>query len=143
MAKKNDDGNRSYTNGEITVFWKPALCIHSGICINDLPKVFNVFEKPWVDMKGASTDDIIDVVDSCPSKALYYEYNNAKKEVVFPEIKSNDVLVTMMKNGPAIIKSDCRIIDENGKEHKVKGVAAICRCGKTKKDPFCDGAHKR
>ena len=28
---------RTYSNGEVTVIWKPHLCIHSGICFAGLP----------------------------------------------------------------------------------------------------------
>ena len=30
-----------YTNGEVTVVWKPGVCIHSGICVKGLPEVFD------------------------------------------------------------------------------------------------------
>lgn len=59
-----------YSNGEITVIWRPSRCWHSGNCFNGLPKVFDPASKPWVDMKAASTDEIIAQVEKCPSKAL-------------------------------------------------------------------------
>jgi len=31
---------KEYTNGEITIVWKPDVCIHSGICVRTLPKVY-------------------------------------------------------------------------------------------------------
>lgn len=27
-----------YTNGELTIIWKPELCQHAGICVKMLPK---------------------------------------------------------------------------------------------------------
>jgi uncharacterized Fe-S cluster protein YjdI len=42
---------KTYTNGEISVVWKPALCQHSTICWkgeNGLLPVFNPREKPWI-----------------------------------------------------------------------------------------------
>ena len=27
---------KRYTNGEVTVVWKPALCIHSALCVGGL-----------------------------------------------------------------------------------------------------------
>ncbi len=35
-----------YTNGEITIIWKPELCQHVGICVKLLPNVYNPKEKP-------------------------------------------------------------------------------------------------
>ena len=67
--------NKKYTNGEVTVYWVPEKCIHSTICVSNLPSVFNVKERPWVNMEGASTEEIVAVVSRCPSKALDYAYN--------------------------------------------------------------------
>jgi uncharacterized Fe-S cluster protein YjdI len=63
---------RKYTNGEITVLWQPDKCIHAARCISGLPAVFNVNKRPWVDMAGASTEEIKRVIDTCPSGALSY-----------------------------------------------------------------------
>jgi uncharacterized Fe-S cluster protein YjdI len=61
---------REYTNGEVTIVWRPELCIHSGICARGLPAVFKPREKPWVNTTNATTDEIIAQVKRCPSGAL-------------------------------------------------------------------------
>jgi uncharacterized Fe-S cluster protein YjdI len=61
-----------YKAGDITVVWKPKLCIHSAICAKGLPEVFKPREKPWIRTDGASTQAIKDQIDKCPSKALSY-----------------------------------------------------------------------
>jgi uncharacterized Fe-S cluster protein YjdI len=66
---------KRYTNGEITVVWKPELCSHSGICARGLPLVFNPSRRPWVDTQYATTDEIAQQVDRCPSKALTWVRN--------------------------------------------------------------------
>jgi uncharacterized Fe-S cluster protein YjdI len=55
-----------YTNGEITVLWKPNVCIHSTLCWRGLIQVFNPKVRPWVNMNGASTEDIIRQIEKCP-----------------------------------------------------------------------------
>jgi uncharacterized Fe-S cluster protein YjdI len=70
---------REYTNGEVTVVWKPAKCIHSTICFRGLPSVFMPSERPWVKIDAASTDQIVEQVRKCPSEALSY-YMNAEAE---------------------------------------------------------------
>ena len=45
-----------YTNGEITVIWKPHVCIHSKKCWTNLRAVFDPFVKPWINMQGATTN---------------------------------------------------------------------------------------
>lgn len=59
-----------YNNGEITIIWKPDVCIHSGICFKGLPGVFDPRRKPWIDMNQADSHKIIDQVKKCPSGAL-------------------------------------------------------------------------
>jgi uncharacterized Fe-S cluster protein YjdI len=61
-----------YNNADITVIWKPELCIHSAICARGLPAVFDPRRRPWVDMSQATTLQIVDQVKKCPSGALSY-----------------------------------------------------------------------
>lgn len=71
---------KEYSNGEITIVWKPGLCIHSSVCWCDeegLPTVFNPQKRPWINPNGASTEQIIAQIGKCPSGALsYYRDNN-------------------------------------------------------------------
>ena len=64
-----------YSNGEVTIVWKPDLCIHSGNCVRGLSDVFKPRQKPWINADGASTEKIIDQVKKCPSGALSYITN--------------------------------------------------------------------
>jgi uncharacterized Fe-S cluster protein YjdI len=64
-----------YTNGEVTIVWKPELCIHSGNCARGLPEVFKPKEKPWITPEGSTTEKIIAQVKKCPSGALSYFMN--------------------------------------------------------------------
>jgi len=63
---------RTYTNGEVTVVWKPEVCIHSAMCFRGLPKVFGPRKRPWVTPEGATTEEIVAQVQKCPSGALSY-----------------------------------------------------------------------
>jgi uncharacterized Fe-S cluster protein YjdI len=69
---------KKYTNGEITIVWKPAVCAHSTICwkaATGLPEVFNPKISPWIQMEHCSTELIVEQVKKCPSGALSYYYN--------------------------------------------------------------------
>ena len=61
---------KEYTNGEVTIVWKPNLCIHAKKCIEGLPGVFDYQARPWIDASGAITEEIIAQVNQCPSGAL-------------------------------------------------------------------------
>jgi uncharacterized Fe-S cluster protein YjdI len=68
-----------YTNGEVTVIWKPDMCKHSTICWKNLREVFDPFVKPWIRMEGASTERIVQQVKQCPSGALSFTMNDEIK----------------------------------------------------------------
>lgn len=61
---------RIYANDEITVEWYPERCIHCQECVRGLPTVFNIDARPWVNINGASANEIRQQVLACPSKAL-------------------------------------------------------------------------
>src|SRR5262249_48946757 len=61
---------KRYSNGELTVVWRPALCIHSRKCWTGLPAVFDPEKRPWVTITGATTEAIAAQVRQCPSGAL-------------------------------------------------------------------------
>ena len=74
------DSDTSYSNGEITVVWKPGVCTHSGKCVQGLSEVFNIHTRPWINIAGSSTDRIMQQVEQCPSGALsYFRNENAEK----------------------------------------------------------------
>jgi uncharacterized Fe-S cluster protein YjdI len=72
MAKEQ----HKYSNGEVTIIWKPDLCIHSGNCVRGLPSVFKARSRPWITPEGSTTDKIVEQVKKCPSGALSYFMNN-------------------------------------------------------------------
>jgi uncharacterized Fe-S cluster protein YjdI len=63
-------GAKEYSKDEITILWKPEKCIHSGICVKTLPRVYNPREKPWIKQENASSEELIRQVSKCPSGAL-------------------------------------------------------------------------
>ncbi len=140
----NDVNDREYTNGEITVFWKPRKCIHATTCYRELIEVFNPRKRPWVNMDGAPSEEIIRVVDLCPTKALAYKWNkDAEHKQGEEQSKSVQNEVRIMKDGPVLIKGDFSITGSDGKPIKTMKMASICRCGMSMNMPFCDGSHRK
>lgn len=133
-----------YTNDEVTVVWKPKVCIHSTLCWKGLIEVFNPKERPWIKMDGAATEKIIEQVRKCPSGALSYFLNNEATEPEKVVSESATMLkVKVTPNGPYLIKSECLIIHSDGKEETKSGVVALCRCGSSQNKPYCDGSHSK
>ena len=94
------DKVKEYSNGEVTIVWKPNLCIHSTNCVKGLSEVFDNNKRPWINAEGASTDEIISQVKKCPSGALSYYLNNQKEK---GEQTMSNVKVDLMENGPIIV----------------------------------------
>lgn len=134
---------KEYTNGEVTIVWKPNLCTHSKNCIYGLPAVFDSEARPWIDAEGASTQAIIDQVKKCPSGALTTYLNAAGKPEATMPSEGPQVEIKITPNGPILIKGATQLICPDGEaEDKVKGFA-LCRCGASEKKPFCDGSHNK
>jgi uncharacterized Fe-S cluster protein YjdI len=129
---------KTYSNGEITVVWKPAVCIHSKLCWTQLAEVFNPRARPWVNIEGAGTQRIIDQVDRCPSKALSYFRN---EEAIEPEAIQAESLVEPLPNGPLLVYGNLRVKGVDGHETQKNKVTAFCRCGASSNKPYCDGTH--
>mgnify|MGYP000966039339 CR=1 FL=1 len=74
------DITKKYTNGEVTVVWKPEFCQHSTRCWTQMPLVFNPRIKKWINPDGAPAARIEQQVKLCPSGALQFYYNNNKTD---------------------------------------------------------------
>lgn len=55
-----------------TVVWEPKKCIHAGVCVKMLPKVYQPKATPWVNCDHATVDALKLQIDACPSGALSY-----------------------------------------------------------------------
>ena len=153
---------RKYTNGEITVFWKPDACIHASYCYRELIDVFDPGRRPWVDMYGAGTREIITTVNLCPTDALTWKWNDEERNrdiapeetnhINFrrPELKNpqNDpvaepVSVKIMPDGPLVINGTFTVNYGSVKKEVKDSIISLCRCGSSSHMPFCDGAHRK
>ncbi len=135
---------KKYSNGEISIIWKPALCIHSTNCWKGLPEVFKPREKPWIVPENADSETIIQHVKNCPSGALSIEKKDeVSAENIVVEGKNIEPLkMDVTPNGPILIHGNCNI-NFNGETTEKSGVTALCRCGASSNKPYCDGSHAK
>lgn len=135
------DITKQYTNGEVTIVWKNAQCIHSTLCWKGLNAVFNPTERPWIKPEGASTEAIIEQVKKCPSGALSY-YMNSEMETETVKVDS-ETIIEVAANGPLLVYGNVTVKDAQGNEAKKHKVTAFCRCGQSSNKPYCDGTHRK
>jgi uncharacterized Fe-S cluster protein YjdI len=140
MAMERAHG-RSYTNGEITVVWKPDLCVHSTVCFRGLPQVFKPRERPWVVIEAAPSAAIAQQVSRCPSGALSLAQAPPARPAptaTMPEA----TLIEVRPNGPLVVHGKLRVRTASGEEIERETRASFCRCGGSANKPFCDGSHR-
>jgi len=145
---------KEYRNQDIVVHWEPERCSHSGICLKRLPSVFDLDQRPWVNIEAASPEDIIKVIDECPSGALKYSLPEGSS--VNPELArgpgakdasshaaESAVRIRVLRNGPLLLEGPYQLQDVDGSITQQVGKTSLCRCGLSEKRPFCDGTHYR
>lgn len=130
---------KKYSTDDLSIIWKPQLCIHSENCFKALPRVFNPRRKPWIDPKEEDAEKIKLQIEKCPSGALSFENQKPKNAV----LKSNTMEIQILENGPLLVQGPLKLSFASGRvENKDKPVA-LCRCGESKNKPYCDASHKK
>jgi len=128
---------KEYSNGELTIVWQPAMCIHSEICVKTLPKVYDPKTKPWINTKGATTEELKAQIKRCPSGALSYYMNGEENQ----EEQSLETKVEVLENGPLLVYGTLSVTDKDGQSEIKNKTTAFCRCGQSGNKPYCDGTH--
>ena len=51
--------------------------------------------------------------------------------------------VTPYRDGPYLVRGTFELVDQDGRTIEVRRkTIALCRCGRSRIKPFCDGTHK-
>ncbi len=59
------------------------------------------------------------------------------------EPRKIETVITPYRDGPLLVRGDFRLQDQDGNEIEAgRETIALCRCGKSRTRPFCDGSHK-
>ena len=130
------DLTRQYNGDGIEVLWYARRCVHAAECIAALPTVFDPRRRPWIDASRADTDAIARAVEACPTGALEYIRPGAPERA--PEVVS----VQPLAGGPNLLRGNITVRDEAGNILRQATRVALCRCGKSENQPFCDNSHR-
>lgn len=136
MAEKYTGKDRRYA-GAVDITYSLRRCIHAEYCVNHLSEVFDKNKRPWITPDGAPPDQIMAVIESCPSGALHYDRKDGVREAAPP---TN--VIRVRHNGPLEIRGDLSINGATVELHHERRVT-LCRCGASDNKPFCDNAHLR
>ncbi len=118
-----EKNNRSYSNDEITVFWKPGECIHNQCPTEALTFKWNDNEKNQQEKSPKAVKD------------------TTEGGIIQSESEQKPVQIQIMRNGPILFSGKFKIVGPDGVELKSMQMVSLCRCGASGNLPFCDGTH--
>jgi CDGSH-type Zn-finger protein/uncharacterized Fe-S cluster protein YjdI len=132
------DEPKTFEGERADVTWDGRLCIHIGECGRAEGDLFVGGRDPWCQPDVSGADDALDVVTRCPTGALSIRRKDGGAIETAP--KGNQVVVA--NHGPLYVTGDLAIDGAADDMPGVKFRAALCRCGLSKKKPFCDNSHE-
>lgn len=113
------------------------LCNHSGFC--------TVGEGVWDSVENAKDKKeikkTVKQICHCPTGRLVVVDKKTNKELE-PKFKKSISLIKEPEGEGAIwVKGRVEIKSSDGKIYEKRNRVCLCRCGKSKNKPFCDGSH--
>jgi CDGSH-type Zn-finger protein/uncharacterized Fe-S cluster protein YjdI len=122
-----------YKGEHVTVVNDGERCIHSRYCVLNLNSVFlpNI-DGPWIKPDAANREVVVSVVEKCPSGALRYKPNDGTAPEQPPTVNT----VRTWENGPLAIHAELEVAGDKSTYR-----AVLCRCGLSKRKPYCDHSH--
>jgi CDGSH-type Zn-finger protein/uncharacterized Fe-S cluster protein YjdI len=116
----------------VTLLFDGRRCIHSRHCVLEAPTVF-LANTPgtWIHPESTSVEHCIQVAQNCPSGAIRYERHDGGPQERPPGVN----VLRVRENGPYAIHAAIEL--PGGSEFR----ATLCRCGQSKRKPYCDGSH--
>ena len=118
---------KRYQGKRIEVTYDPARCLHAAECVRGMPSVFDTERRPWIAPDAGEVEAIAAVVRRCPTGALHYELYKGESEQ--PRVPTR---VHLPEGGPMLLDGDLEL------DGKRETRAALCRCGKSANQPYCD-----
>lgn len=115
------------------------LCVHAGYCIR-AGGIWNLVRKSE---NPEARYTAIEEACTCPPGRLVI-CDNATGEAIEPELEKSIVLVecpSRGEQGPLWVRGGIPIESSDGRQYGIRNRVILCRCGKSKNKPFCDGSH--
>jgi uncharacterized Fe-S cluster protein YjdI len=118
---------KRYEGEHIEVTYHTARCLHAAECVRGMPAVFDTAKRPWIAPDAADAEALAGVIRRCPTGALHYTLREGE-----PEQPSVPTRIRLPDGGPLLLEGDLEL------EGKRETRAAICRCGRSSNQPYCD-----
>jgi len=133
--QRTPDKREIYIGKQITIHDNRGICAHAGVCTDNLASVFRMGEEPWIDPDAATVDEIVAIVERCPSGALGYALGESERTVA-----AGAASIRIVPGGPYVVTGEVEL-DASWGDGACRNQFTLCRCGASKNKPFCDGSH--
>jgi len=118
---------------DLTLHFDGQRCIHSRHCVLEAPTVFLANTKgAWLHPETVPVEHCVRVAHNCPSGAIRYERHDGGPQETAPEVN----VLRVRENGPYAVNAQ---VDIDG---KAALRATLCRCGRSRRKPYCDNSHR-
>ena len=138
-GEKESDGSTDkrdeYVGKSVTIYDNRSICAHAAACTENLAAAFRYKQEPWIDPDAADVEAIVKAVNACPSGALSVSIGGSA------DAQATEPGITIAKDGPYCVEGKVELSGQGGAEGADTGRYALCRCGRSKNKPFCDGSH--
>jgi CDGSH-type Zn-finger protein len=131
-----EDKRENYEGEQITIHDNRGICAHAGRCTDGLPSVFRLKQEPWIDPNASDSEEISNVIGTCPSGALSYSV-----DAVEHRDRDGEPAIFVAPNGPYLVTGGPELNETSRAEGASTEHFTLCRCGGSKNKPFCDGTH--
>lgn len=127
------DGVETIEGKKLTLHFDTRRCIHTRWCVTGAPDVFigNV-QGPWIRPDAIDVEELAAIAQRCPSGAITYERKDGRPNEAAPKVN----MIRIYENGPYAVTAALKV---EGEAPRIR--ATLCRCGASKRKPFCDGSH--
>lgn len=127
------EDTEAYAGRLVTILVRGSRCIHSRACVLDRPDVFVPNAAgAWVHPDSASPEVIAALARNCPSGAISCQRHDGGAAEGAPAVN----VIRVRENGPLAFHAELDIAGDCSAFR-----ATLCRCGASRRKPFCDGSH--
>jgi CDGSH-type Zn-finger protein len=132
--------NAEITRGpSLTLADNRDLCVHAGFC-HRAGGIWNLvrFSDP------ESRETAIEEACDCPTGRLVV-YDNATGEAIERDREKSIAVIedpATGEDGPLWVRGGIPVVSADGTPYEVRNRVALCRCGRSRTGPFCDGSHR-
>jgi CDGSH-type Zn-finger protein len=111
-----------------------TICSHASFCANRRENVWRMIEETDDPEVRAQLQRMISL---CPSGALAYAVDDEARDAE----PSFEPSIAVVKDGPLFLRGGVTVVGADGIAYETRNRMTLCRCGRSRNKPFCDGTH--